>query len=135
MHTGGFYSGLVSKTKEQLERAEQEISQNAKKAGGNWFTSFINGIKENHSAHRELGVMSHELMSGRWSNLRGSASIMLGAAGMGGLAGTGVVMGITGLIEGIEALTESIQEAAQNWIKQQNVQSNKQGGVNRAMNS
>lgn len=113
MHTGGFYSGLISKTKEQLERAEQEISQNAKKAGGNWFTSFINGIKENHSAQRELGVMSHELMSGRWSNLRGSASIMLGAAGMGGLAGTGVVMGITGLIEGIEALTESIQEAAQ----------------------
>jgi lambda family phage tail tape measure protein len=52
-------------------------------------------------------------MSGRWANLRGSASIFLGAAGMGGLAGTGVVMGLTAAVEGIEALTESIQEAAQ----------------------
>lgn len=32
-------------------------------------------------------------------------------------------------------LGRTLQKAAQNWIKQQNVQSNKQGGVNRAMNS
>lgn len=57
--------------------------------------------------------MSHEAMSGRWANLRGSASIFMGAAGLGGLAGTGIVMGVTGLIEGIEELTESMQEAAQ----------------------
>ncbi|HCA3405490.1 TPA: hypothetical protein MO340_002972 [Salmonella enterica subsp. salamae serovar 35:g,m,s,t:-] len=32
-------------------------------------------------------------------------------------------------------LGRTLQKAAQNWIKQQNVQSNKQGGVNRSMNS
>ncbi|EAT3910983.1 hypothetical protein ET293_21740, partial [Salmonella enterica] len=78
-----------------------------------WWSNFINGIKENHNAQRELGVMSHELMSGRWSNLRGSAAIMMGSAGVGGLASTGIVMGLTAAVEGIEALTESIQEAAQ----------------------
>ncbi|EKE2803458.1 hypothetical protein OUL59_002104 [Salmonella enterica subsp. enterica serovar Hato] len=113
MHAGGYYSGLISKTKEQLERAEAEIAESAKKTGGNWFTNFISGIKENHGALRELGVMSHEAMSGRWANLRGSASIFMGAAGLGGLAGTGIIMGVTGLIEGIEELTESMQEAAQ----------------------
>ncbi|ECJ8004064.1 hypothetical protein FP798_16450, partial [Salmonella enterica] len=82
-------------------------------AGKGWWSNFINGIKENHNAQRELGVMSHELMSGRWSNLRGSAAIMMGSAGVGGLASTGIVMGLTAAVEGIEALTESIQEAAQ----------------------
>ncbi|ECZ4673923.1 hypothetical protein OJ295_003259, partial [Salmonella enterica] len=81
--------------------------------GKGWWSNFINGIKENHNAQRELGVMSHELMSGRWSNLRGSAAIMMGSAGVGGLASTGIVMGLTAAVEGIEALTESIQEAAQ----------------------
>ncbi|EAP5013136.1 hypothetical protein EG181_22880, partial [Salmonella enterica] len=113
MHAGGYYSGLLSKTKDQLARAEAEIAESAKKTGGNWFTNFISGIKENHGALRELGVMSHEAMSGRWANLRGSASIFMGAAGLGGLAGTGIIMGVTGLIEGIEELTESMQEAAQ----------------------
>ncbi|EEM1321802.1 phage tail tape-measure protein, partial [Salmonella enterica] len=32
-------------------------------------------------------------------------------------------------------LGKALQRAAQNWIKQQNVQSNRQGGTNKAMNS
>ncbi|EDD3643674.1 hypothetical protein BSS38_08170 [Salmonella enterica] len=50
MHAGGYYSGLLSKTKDQLARAEAEIAESAKKTGGNWFTNFISGIKENHGA-------------------------------------------------------------------------------------
>lgn len=91
----------------------QDISNSGETAGKGWWTKFIAGIKENHNAQRELGVMSHEIMSGRWANLRGSASIMLGSAGMGGLAATGVVMGLTAAVEGIEALTESIKEASE----------------------
>ncbi|WP_284960678.1 phage tail tape measure C-terminal domain-containing protein [Citrobacter portucalensis] len=90
-----------------------EIINDGEKAGKGWWSNFINGVKENHNAQRELGVMGHELMSGRWANLRGSAAIMMGSAGVGGLASTGIVMGLTAAVEGIEALTESIQEAAQ----------------------
>lgn len=91
----------------------QDIINSGETAGKGWWTKFIAGIKENHNAQRELGVMSHEIMSGRWANLRGSASIMLGSAGMGGLAATGVVMGLTAAVEGIEALTQSIKEASE----------------------
>ncbi|WP_270612574.1 phage tail tape measure C-terminal domain-containing protein [Citrobacter freundii] len=91
----------------------QDIINSGETAGKGWWTKFIDGIKENHNAQRELGVMSHEIMSGRWANLRGSASIMLGSAGMGGLAATGVVMGLSAAVEGIEALTESIKEASE----------------------
>lgn len=104
------YSFLNSKTAQQLER---EVASSGEAAGKGWYSNFVNGIKNNHAAQRELGVMSHEIMSGNISRLRGSASIFLSNAGLGGLAGTGLVMGISALTEGIDALVESMQEAAQ----------------------
>lgn len=109
----GFMGNITRDFNSLQNTITQDIINSGETAGKGWWSKFISGIKENHNAQRELGVMSHEIMSGRWANLRGSASIFLGAAGMGGLAGTGVIMGLTAAVEGIEALTESIQEAAQ----------------------
>lgn len=109
----GFMGNITRDFNSIQDTVTQDIINSGETAGKGWWSKFVGGIKENHNAQRELGVMSHEIMSGRWANLRGSASIFLGAAGMGGLAGTGVIMGITAAVEGIEALTESIQEVAQ----------------------
>ncbi|EHH1325581.1 hypothetical protein J7G91_000590 [Salmonella enterica] len=109
----GLMGNITRDFKSMQNSITNDIINNGESAGKGWWSNFINGIKENHNAQRELGVMSHELMSGRWSNLRGSAAIMMGSAGVGGLASTGIVMGLTAAVEGIEALTESIQEAAQ----------------------
>lgn len=114
---GGMRRGLMGNITRDFQAMQNHITNDiindGEKAGNKWFTNFINGIKENHNAQRELGVMGHELMSGRWANLRGSTAIMMGSAGIGGIASTGIVMGLTAAVEGIEALTESIQEAAQ----------------------
>ncbi|ECG9456346.1 hypothetical protein FO153_01135, partial [Salmonella enterica] len=109
----GLMGNITRDFKSMQNSITNDIINSGESAGKGWWSNFINGIKENHNAQRELGVMSHELMSGRWSNLRGSAAIMMGSAGVGGLASTGIVMGLTAAVEGIEALTESIQEAAQ----------------------
>ncbi|EKO9247101.1 phage tail tape measure protein [Salmonella enterica] len=113
----GMQRGLMGNITRDFQSMQNSITNDiinsGESAGKGWWTKFIDGIKENHNAQRELGVMSHEIMSGRWANLRGSAAIMMGSAGVGGLAATGVVMGLTAAVEGIEALTESIQEAAQ----------------------
>ncbi|WP_044177241.1 phage tail tape measure C-terminal domain-containing protein [Phytobacter massiliensis] len=109
----GFMGNITRDFNSLQNTVTQDIINSGETAGKGWWSKFVGGIKENHNAQRELGVMSHEIMSGRWANLRGSASIFLGAAGMGGLAGTGVIMGLTAAVEGVEALTESIQEAAQ----------------------
>ncbi|ELB6959108.1 phage tail tape measure protein [Salmonella enterica] len=113
----GMQRGLMGNITRDFQSMQNSITNDiinsGESAGKGWWKKFIDGIKENHNAQRELGVMSHEIMSGRWANLRGSAAIMLGSAGVGGLAATGVVMGLTAAVEGIEALTESIQEAAQ----------------------
>lgn len=109
----GFMGNITRDFNSLQNTITQDIINSGETAGKGWWSKFVSGIKENHNAQRELGVMSHEIISGRWANLRGSASIFLGAAGMGGLAGTGVIMGLTAAVEGIEALTESIQEAAQ----------------------
>ena len=56
---------------------------NQVKSWKGFFANFINSLKTNHSAQRELGVMSHELMSGNLSRLRGSVSIFMSNLVMG----------------------------------------------------
>ncbi|EEJ7232578.1 phage tail tape-measure protein [Salmonella enterica subsp. salamae] len=107
MHARGFYSGLQSTSNKIVE----EISETGTKAGKGFWSNFLNGMKENHGAQRELGFMGHELLSGNYGRLRGSASIFLSNAGMGAFGATGAVLGLTLAAEGIETLIDKMQEA------------------------
>ncbi|EGX6614093.1 phage tail tape-measure protein [Salmonella enterica] len=89
-----------------------DISETGERAGRGFFSNFINSLKTNHAAQRELGVMSHELMSGNLSRLRGSASIFMSNLGMGGLAGTGLILGGMELFEGFERVADDLGEAS-----------------------
>ncbi|EEG6288818.1 phage tail tape-measure protein [Salmonella enterica subsp. enterica] len=122
----------------QVETASSRLDELAKAATGaagsaeklsESFGSNMKNIKgsisENHLAMRELTVMMHEAMSGNWSRLRGSAMILGGAMGFGGLASGAVVGGITLVAEGVESLIDSIREAkeAENELSQAAVMS------------
>ncbi|HHQ8347820.1 TPA: phage tail tape measure C-terminal domain-containing protein [Salmonella enterica subsp. diarizonae] len=95
-----------------LEEGRKNIAATAENIGVSMWENMKVGFK-NRNTQRELGFMSHELMSGNMSRLRSSAAIFMSDLGMGGLAGTGLVMGVSALTEGIEALVDSMQEATQ----------------------
>ncbi|EKR5116972.1 phage tail tape-measure protein [Escherichia coli] len=109
--TRGKMGNLVRDFQSIQSNVVNEISESGEKAGKGFFANFINSIKTNHSALRELGVMSHELMSGNLSRLRGSASIFMSNLGMGGLGATGLILGGVELFEGIERIADDLSEA------------------------
>lgn len=109
--TRGKMGNLVRDFQSIQSNVVNEISESGEKAGKGFFANFINSLKTNHSAQRELGVMSHELMSGNLSRLRGSASIFMSNLVMGGLGATGLILGGMELFEGIERIADDLSEA------------------------
>jgi lambda family phage tail tape measure protein len=109
--TRGKMGNLVRDFQSIQSNVVNEISESGENAGKGFFANFINSLKTNHSAQRELGVMSHELMSGNLSRLRGSASIFMSNLGMGGLGATGLILGGMELFEGIERIADDLSEA------------------------
>ncbi|HBB9143010.1 TPA: phage tail tape-measure protein [Escherichia coli] len=104
----------ASKRLNELAKSAQGAADSAGKLSDSFEESMkgVNSsITSNHQAMRELTVMMHEAMSGNWSRLRGSAMIMGGALGFGGLTSGAVVGGITLVSEGIESLIEGMREA------------------------
>lgn len=90
----------------------EALETEATKAEG-FFSRITRGFSENHGAQREAMVLTHEAMSGRFSRMGSSLSIMLGNMGLGGAGGLLAVGGIYAAVEGVSALANALGDASQ----------------------
>lgn len=90
----------------------EALEAEATKAEG-FFSRITRGFAENHGAQREAMVLTHEVMSGRFSRMGSSLSIMLGNMGLGGAGGLLAVGGIYAAVEGVSALVNALGNASQ----------------------
>ncbi|WP_234095882.1 phage tail tape measure C-terminal domain-containing protein [Citrobacter portucalensis] len=118
----------ASKRLDELSKSAQGAADSGEKLSNSFEESMKNmrgSISGNHQAMRELTVMMHEAMSGNWGRMRGSAMILGGAMGLGGLASGVIIGGITLVSEGVEKMVDQIKEAtaAENALNQAAVMS------------